>query len=338
MSSQLIINDAKRKTSFIRTLKTLLSNASALDMAVSYVQLSGWTLIEQLIANINPSNIRLLITDQFAITHSEALRKAQRLGIEVRYYIGKNVFHPKVYLVYDNARQPTGAIIGSANLSGSGLEFGIEAGIILYDSNTLLELKDWFKQLFGDEYSNVVDKSFLENLEATRKQTTKSRIKVQQIRRENVSNFTSTPTPIPEDIELLEDLISTITLPIGLLNFDHAANNIRNLDRAISALKRYPSIGDKEFSELRLLGMIEIAGSRLTDLGNRARKCSTEKQLAETWCSWVRKQNNSKLQELNPRITSFKRAITNFWKLREEVRTFFFENLHKKAKGVLSKL
>jgi HKD family nuclease len=138
------INDPDRGISFLSMVKELLLKASALDIAVSYVQISGWVLIEQLIDKMDPKKIRLLITDQFAITHPEALRKTLERGIQVRSYGGNRIYHPKVYLVYDATGQPSSAIIGSANISESGLKIGVEAGVVLSNARLLKKLKNWF--------------------------------------------------------------------------------------------------------------------------------------------------------------------------------------------------
>ena len=84
MIKQFVINDSGSGVSFLDALETIIENASALDIAVSYVQISGWVLFEKIIRNIEPSNIRLLITDQFGFTHPEAMRRAYKYGLQIR--------------------------------------------------------------------------------------------------------------------------------------------------------------------------------------------------------------------------------------------------------------
>jgi hypothetical protein len=64
-----------------------------------------------------------------------------------------------------------------------------------------------------------------------------------------------------------------------------------------------------------------------TELGNAARNCRTERTLAEVWCNWALHKEDSELEQINPRIASFKRAARQFWKLSQQVREFFFSNL-----------
>ncbi len=331
MISQFIINDPDRGISFLSMLKELLLKASALDIAVSYVQISGWVLIEQLIDKMDPKKIRLLITDQFAITHPEALRKALERGIQVRSYVGNRIYHPKVYLVYDATGQPSSAIIGSANMSESGLKIGVEAGVVLSNARLLKKLKNWFEQLFeDDQYTPPLDNILLEKLTLIWNQTAVKRVEIQRIRRKNLPQPLSVPDPSPGDVDILEDLFSTIRLPIGILSIDHAGNNIRNLKRLLVVLKRYPKITNKGRSELYLLGFMEKERDELTTLGSSAKRYRTEKALAEGWCDWVFNQEESELKKLNPRIASFRQAASQFWKLSSEVRTFFFDNLQSR--------
>src|SRR2546428_10808120 len=139
MRSDFIKND--RNESFLSVLQRLLAKASALDVAVSYVQMSGWALIKGLIKKIEPRKIRVLITDQFTITQPGALRQMLKAGIQVRNYAGSRVYHPKVYLVHSPNRHPLAAIVGSANMSESGLMAGVEAGMVMSDLRVLRNMQ-----------------------------------------------------------------------------------------------------------------------------------------------------------------------------------------------------
>ncbi len=329
MSNQFVVNDPGQGTNFFNTLRQLMRQASALDIAVSYVQVSGWELIEPLIAKIEPLGIRLLLTDQFAITHPEALRKALKRGIQIRNYGGSRIYHPKVYLVYDAGGRPKSAIVGSANISESGLSMGVEAGVVISDPYTLEELKNWFEQLFTDnKHTTAIDRESLNRFDRIWHLAAAKRVKIEQIARKRLPKPIEEIVPSPGEVQILEDLFSTIGLPIGILSIDHARNNVRNLTRLLEVLKRYPEVHSKERSELRLLGFVKE--NTLTELGNSARNCRTEKALAETWCNWVLHVWDSELEHINPRIVSFKRAARQFWKLRQQVREFFFGNLRSK--------
>jgi HKD family nuclease len=326
MNSQFVVNDPSRGTTFFSALRQLVQHASALDIAVSYVQVSGWELIEQLIAKIKSSGIRLLITDQFAITHPEALRKALERGIQIRNYGGSRIYHPKVYLVYDADGRPKSAIVGSANISESGLNMGVEAGVVISDPYALEDLKNWFEQLFNDnKHTTAIDRESLKKFDRIWHLAATKRFKIEQIARRRLPKAIKEIVPSPGEVQILEDLFSTIRLPIGILSIDHARNNVRNLKRLLEVLSRYPEIHSKERSELRLLGFVKE--NSLTELGNAARNCRTERALAETWCNWALHKEDSELEQINPRIVSSKRAARQFWKLRQQVREFFFSNL-----------
>jgi hypothetical protein len=147
-----------------------------------------------------------------------------------------------------------------------------------------------------------------------------------------VENRPSQPTP--DDIETLDDVLSTITFPVGTLGFDHAGNNIRNLPRAAEVLSRYPRLGTKERSELHLLGFMQ--DGQLTTLGRRSRRDRSPSRIAADWVSWIGATSDTKLNQINVRLAAFRRAATRFWQLRPEVCRFFFDSLRDRhERGVL---
>jgi hypothetical protein len=252
------------------------------------------------------------------------LRRAIASGAWVRNYDGDRVYHPKVYLIYGKARDPKVAILGSANLSESALTTAVEAGISTRNRGLLKQLQSWFENLFEDHHhSHDIDTHLLNELDSLWARAAARRVlAIKSSSRARAARPREVP---PENIEVLEDLFATIRAPIGILSFDHAGNNVRNLLRALEVLHRYPRLGDKERSELHLLGF--LSDGQLTELGETGRHCTTEQSLAREWCRWVAAQAEPDLQRLNSRLASFKRAATQFWKLKPEVREFFFGNL-----------
>jgi HKD family nuclease len=341
MANKFVKNSGNGGQSFLSELKGLLNDASSLDIAVSYLQVSGWLLLEPLLTKLKPKNIRLLFTDQMSITQPEALRLALKCGVHVRNYKGKRTYHPKIYLLYDDKGKPKTALIGSANISGSGLQSGIEAGVLCSEHEVIYGLEHWFDGLFEDKNQAVdVDQDFIKKYKESWKKVASSRIKVRQTAKKSAPKPSAEPSPSPEDLESLEDIFSTISIPIGILGIDHARNNVRTLARLLSVLKKYPDIGSKEKSELRLLRLQE--GKQLTPLGVRASKCETEKELAKEWCKWMAHLTESELGDVvnqiprNPRIASFRRAAIRFWQLKPEVQSYFFANeTNKKEKETL---
>lgn len=330
MRRQFIANQWLSELSFLSVLKRVLGTASAVDMAVSYLKVSGWELLEGELSRMSAENVRMLVTDQFAFTHPEAVRKALTCGILLRNYIGSKVYHPKVYIAYNAARRPIAAVVGSANISDSGLRGGIEAGIVISDAEVLRGLKAWFDELFADRVNtSTIDEAQLKKMDRLWKDLATKRIEAERKIRGRRPRPAETNGPSPGDLDTLEDILSTVKLPIAILSIDQAGNNVRNLKRLLDVLQRYPKITGKERSELHLLGLME--GGDLTHIGNKARKCKTERHLAETWCGWVKVQKEVKLKAVNPRIANFRRAAEQFWKLRGKVRNFFLKNLRSKS-------
>lgn len=326
LKRKIVVNDSESGLSFFSILEEMKLTASAFDIAVSYIQISGWVLVEKILSNVNPERIRLLITDQFGFTHPEALRKAYEYGIKVRIYTGDRIYHPKVYLAYGEDGKPNSALVGSANLSESGLMVGIEAGVFFSELPLLKKLRRWFNALFSDTGRTIgLDKNLLAKISQDWKATAANRLKSLQVKRRKHLRAEPGPEISPEDLLVMEDLFSTIKLPIGILSIDHARNNIRNLRRLLEVLSRYPQVSSKERSELRLLGFVDR--SELNHLGGIARMCRTEKSLAKIWCRWVLGQKISELEKINSRIASFKRAARQFWRLKFAVRRFFLTNL-----------
>jgi hypothetical protein len=232
------------------------------------------------------------------------------------------VFHPKVYVFHGIKKSQNLAILGSANISASGLENGVEAGIRTSNPVVFKRLTRWFENLFRDPAARDIDERFVTDYEKRWKLAAQTRV---QLRRVATVRVKSRVTPTPEDADTLDDIFSTISLPVGTLGFDHAGNNIRNLARLLDVLARYPKIGYKEKSELRLLGFMH--DGNLTSLGVEAKRCRTAAAVVKLWCSWVKRTPNVALSALNRHLTSFKRAANRFWRLKAEVRTYFLREM-----------
>ncbi|MGQ0526334.1 MAG: phospholipase D-like domain-containing protein, partial [Betaproteobacteria bacterium] len=256
------------------------------------------------------------------VTQPAVLRAAIRRGIHVRCYRGNRVFHPKVFVIHGTDKAKDIAIVGSANISFSGLEGGVEAGIHISEPRLFRQTARWFEGLFRDSATERVDEAFVRSYEKRWKRAARARVPLRRIaERRDEQNY----SPTAEDADVLEDVFATITLPVGTLGFDHAGNNVRNIDRVIDVLRRYPKIGYKERSELHLLGFLE--GGELSPLGRKARRCRTAPALARLWTSWVKKTPADTLANLNSRLSSFKHAASRFWRLKADVRRYFLQEL-----------
>ncbi len=321
MSNRFLQNDAPRGLAFQRNLLAAIENARSVDIAVSYLQMSGWFMLWRGLKRLPSAHVRILTTDQMNITQPAVLTAALQSGVRIKCYRGNRVYHPKVYLIHGVTKAKDVAILGSANISGSGLENGIEAGIQISDPIFLKRLTRWFDVLFHDPAAQEIDEDFVKEYEKRWKRAARARVPLRRI-----SEIQRGPTvPTPEDLDTLDDAFSTIDLPVGTLGFDHAGNNIRNLSRLLDVMARYPRIGTKEASELHLLGFMRHG--ELSTLGMKVKRCRTAAAAAKLWCSWVKRTPDGALCELNCRLRSFKIAAKRFWRLRPEVRRFFLREI-----------
>jgi hypothetical protein len=133
----------------------------------------------------------------------------------------------------------------------------------------------------------------------------------------------------PADVDTLEDVLATIQLPIGLLNMDYAANNVRNISKARDVMANPAAASDKQRSELKLLGFMH--GGRLTELGRAAAAAGTNADVARLWCGWLKGTPDGKLREVNPKLLVAKRVFPQFWLLEKEVRDYFLANAKSPA-------
>jgi hypothetical protein len=142
----------------------------------------------------------------------------------------------------------------------------------------------------------------------------------------------SAATPLAaEDLDTVEDVFATVQLPIGLLNMDYAANNIRNVGRVQTVLADWENVvrdtrpaHSKQRSELKLLGF--ATGSNLTPLGRAAAVAGSVEGIARLWCAWLQQTANMELARINPRLLVAKRVFTQFWKMKEEVQNHFLRH------------
>lgn len=209
-------------------VRSIAAKAKSLDFAVSYVQVSGWNLLSEIRPQLD---LRLLLTDQFELTHPNALQLARNSGVQLRRYVGNRIYHPKVYLGRNPDGSPSGAVIGSGNLSASGMAAGVEAAIIVRNPQLLNAIGLWFHELWANVGSaGDVDQGVIDRYRDRWRIAARARVKMRRERRRR-AGAVSELAGGPEDIEVLEDLCETIRVPIALLSMDQARNNVRNLSK-----------------------------------------------------------------------------------------------------------
>ena len=151
----------------------LAPEAETIRIAVGYFYLGGFDLLKENLRNAE--RVELLIgtdTDQRTIDElergfaddlesydkAEAQEGINRLyeliqeeKVDVRVYDGAR-FHPKLYLFEHPAGSPDlgHAIIGSSNLSASGLRGNVELNVEKKDQNTIRYLSEWFAEIWAE--------------------------------------------------------------------------------------------------------------------------------------------------------------------------------------------
>src|SRR5689334_10414573 len=119
MTNRLLLNRSRSGFEIGSDVVNGIRNAHSVDIAVSYLQMSGWYILQNDLARIPPDRVRIVTTDQMNITQPAVLRKALRMGVDIRCYCGSRVFHPKVYIFRGIDESESIAILGSANISAS---------------------------------------------------------------------------------------------------------------------------------------------------------------------------------------------------------------------------
>ncbi|MCL6505402.1 MAG: hypothetical protein K6T59_00090 [Bryobacteraceae bacterium] len=328
--SETFLTNNKAPATVQSGIRGLIAADGGLDVAVSYIQVSGWHALSGIIHRLVPNRVRILVTDQFDLTHPKALQLALNSGVQLRRYAGNRIYHPKVYLARDQANEVSGAVVGSAHLSDSGLSDGIEGAVVVNDSEVLAAIDEWFDELWNATQNAIdVDPTFISEYRSRWRTAARARVKLRRFRRRKITGIVAPTDGHPEDIEVLEDVCETIRVPIAILSMDQAGNNIRNLNRLLAVLHDFPDIHGKALSELRLLGLVDK--DELTAVGLQCQRCTTTRALARAWCRWVKDVPEQPLLDITPNIATFRRAATLFWKLRREVRNFFFAHLEERG-------
>lgn len=164
------LGDRKLRLELLRWL--INPEIDQIDMAVSFIMKSGLALIaDHLEAALQRgARIRILTTDYLDITDPDALAtlldladwpaasgSAGRLAVKV-FHDPSMSFHPKAYLFQSSHSSVAGGFVGSSNLSGSGIDGGVEWNLGV---NRLDPLVESFEHLWDDRRCIPVDARWL---------------------------------------------------------------------------------------------------------------------------------------------------------------------------------
>jgi superfamily II DNA or RNA helicase len=149
----------------LRALRQEFATCRSARLAVAFVMTSGVELLEADVrrALLRGARLQLLTTDYLDVTEPDALRRLLELGsgCEVRVFVaGSRSFHPKAYL-FEREDGSGRAFVGSANLSRSGLDGGVEWTWAVLDSDDgdpMSELMQRFAELYSG--SDTIPLSF----------------------------------------------------------------------------------------------------------------------------------------------------------------------------------
>lgn len=226
MSEIIFVNNNGAR--FIDRLLFHLQNSNDVKISVSYIRNSGVNpLIDEFKNFIERSGKLSIITSaQMRITEREAIRSLLEIGATVHIVqeTDKRVFHPKGFSFRGNESSAT--IIGSANLTRSGLISGIEWGIEIIGNEDLTEnVEKAFDELWESQPQVT-----LENLEEIISESENKNLKpIFDSEDEFIDN---------QAISLQELLDNHITYPVtkrpdrsGSWNFNLAVSKVEGLLR-----------------------------------------------------------------------------------------------------------
>lgn len=140
-----------------------------IDIVVSFIKMSGLEMLTGAITDAldRSAEVRVLTTDYLGLTERAALSRLHDLMqdypalLAVRLFHDPDVsFHPKAYLFHSTAGQGEAAFVGSSNISGSGLNGGIEWNLLV---GSVHQLHERFVMLWLDQRSLPLNAEFIDS-------------------------------------------------------------------------------------------------------------------------------------------------------------------------------
>lgn len=156
------------KTVILRDkLNHFLSESDEALFALAFVRQSGVNLLVKEMSNLIQRKGKLLIlfANDFGATEAEAVVSLQEIGAEVKFFSGQQSFHPKGY-IFKKSNEGY-AIIGSSNLSASGLIYGIEWSVSVHSSEVdFPQFLSEFNSLWSSSNAKSINQQIIESLVA----------------------------------------------------------------------------------------------------------------------------------------------------------------------------
>ncbi len=139
--------------------------AEGVDIAVAFIRKSGVNLIAHDLQNIidNRGKIRIIGGQDFGYTEPDALKELSRIGAEIKIFNGEQIFHPKCVIFRRGDRLRI--IIGSSNLTSSGLESGVEWNLAVNEDHDLMRKVAFsFEQLWTSTKVKVLSETVIDEI------------------------------------------------------------------------------------------------------------------------------------------------------------------------------
>ena len=154
------------KTVILRDkLNHFLRETNEALFALAFVRQSGVNLLVKEMSNLIQRKGKLLIlfANDFGATEADAVVSLQEIGAEVKFFSSQQSFHPKGY-IFKKSNEGY-AIIGSSNLSASGLSTGIEWSVSVNSSEVdFSQFLSEFNYLWASPHAKSVDQQVIESL------------------------------------------------------------------------------------------------------------------------------------------------------------------------------
>lgn len=190
----------------LRALRQELATCRRARLAVAFVMTSGVDLLDADLrrALLRGAHFQLLTTDYLDVTEPDALRRLLGLGsgCAVRVFLaGSRSFHPKAYL-FERDDGSGRAFVGSANLSRSGLDGGVEWTWMVLDSDggdPMAELTQRFTELYAGPDTIPLTAEWIDAYE-------RRRVPKPETTAESASYDVDAPKPRPVQMLALEEL------------------------------------------------------------------------------------------------------------------------------------
>jgi len=180
------------------TINQLISRADTLLIAVAFLKVSGLKLlVDELKKAVNRGcKVTMIVGQDFCITEPKALEDLFNIGKGNKGFNAymlpqrKATYHPKMYLGI--AREKATLVIGSANLTGGGLDSNIELSTAIEmspDSPTVINAVKWFNNVANDKNIIKIDSLSISQYKATFKVFEKINRKAQKEIRKELSDI-----------------------------------------------------------------------------------------------------------------------------------------------------